>query len=307
MSAEHSAVQEIPFIQDHQFRYGEIETVAPGIRRLTARNAGAFTYHGTGTYIVGQGEVAVIDPGPDDPDHIDTLVSSLSSETISHILVTHCHRDHSPGARLLQTACDAPTYAFGPHAGGIEHDDSAIEEGVDTLFTPDNPLQHGECLTVGDCEIECIHTPGHTSNHMCFAVPGQDSLFSGDHVMAWSTSVVIPPDGNMADYLASLALLCNRTESRYWPTHGPPLGSPHDYVQALIAHRLQRMQDIIQLLKTGPWRIADMVEQLYPKLDIRLHGAASRSIFAAILYLQDCGEIEALEPTTLDGLYQQSS
>jgi len=183
MSAEHSVVPEIPFIQDHQFRYGEIETVAPGIRRLTARNAGPFTYHGTGTYIVGQGEVAVIDPGPDDPNHIDTLVSSLSSETISHILVTHCHRDHSPGARLLQAACDAPTYAFGPHAGGIEHDDSAIEEGVDTLFTPDNPITHGEYLTVGDCEIECIHTPGHTSNHMCFSVPKQDSLFSGDHVM----------------------------------------------------------------------------------------------------------------------------
>ena len=305
MSAKHSVVPEIPFIQDHQFRYGEIETVAPGIRRLTARNAGPFTYHGTGTYIVGQGEVAVIDPGPDDPDHIDALVSSLSSETISHILVTHCHRDHSPGARLLQTACDAPTYAFGPHAGGIEPDDSAIEEGVDTLFTPDNALMHGECLTVGDCEIECIHTPGHTSNHMCFALPASGDVFSGDHVMAWSTSVIIPPDGNMADYLNSLQLMLERNDKCYWPTHGPALRAPAAYVEALIRHRHQRMDDILELLAQGPMCTAQMVKPLYPGLDPQLIGGASRSILASLLYLIDKGQIEASGDTPLKSTYRR--
>ncbi len=305
-SAESLAVPSIPFVQDHQFRYGVIETVAPGIRRLTARNAGVFTYHGTGTYIVGTGEVAVIDPGPDDPEHIRALIHGLQGERISHILITHCHQDHSPGARQLQAACGAPTFAFGPHGTKAEPGAIAAEEGVDTEFSPDVRLVDGQRLAIGDCEVECLHTPGHTSNHMCFALTGPGTLFSGDHVMAWSTSVIIPPDGNMADYLASLTALLKREDTGYWPTHGPPLDNPHDYIEALIAHRHQRMTDILQLLEIAPHHITQMIPPLYPELDTRLYQAASRSIFASVLYLIEAGEIETSDNATLNSTYHRT-
>ena len=296
---------QIPFVRDHDFEYGQIEVLAPGIRRLTARNPSAFTYHGTGTYIIGTGTVAVIDPGPDDPAHLDALMRGLEGERISHILVTHCHLDHSPGARALQVACDAPTYAFGPHGATSEQRDADSEEGVDVDFDPDVQLVHGQHFGVGKMEVECIHTPGHTSNHMCFALPASGDVFSGDHVMAWSTSVIIPPDGNMADYLNSLQLMLERNDKCYWPTHGPALRTPAAYVEALIAHRHQRMDDILELLAQGPLCTAQMVKPLYPGLDPRLIGGASRSILASLLYLIDKGQIESSGDIPLKSTYRR--
>ena len=296
---------QIPFVRDHDFEYGQIEVLAPSIRRLTARNPSAFTYHGTGTYIIGTRTVAVIDPGPDDPAHLDALMRGLEGEHISHILVTHCHLDHSPGARALQAACDAPTYAFGPHGVTSEQRDADSEEGVDVDFDPDVCLVHGQHFAVGTMEVECIHTPGHTSNHMCFALPASGDVFSGDHVMAWSTSVIIPPDGNMADYLNSLQLMLERNDKCYWPTHGPALRTPAAYVEALIAHRHQRMDDILELLAQGPMCIAQMVKPLYPGLDPQLTGGASRSILASLLDLIDKGQIEASGDTPLKSTYRR--
>ncbi len=296
---------QIPFVRDPDFEYGQIEVLAPGIRRLTARNPSPFTYHGTGTYIIGTGTVAVIDPGPDDPVHLDALMRGLEGERISHILVTHCHLDHSPGARVLQAACDVPTFAFGPHGTVSEHREVGAEEGVDMDFDPDVRLAHGQRFAVGDLEVECIHTPGHTSNHMCFALPASGDVFSGDHVMAWSTSVIIPPDGNMADYLNSLQLMLERNDKCYWPTHGPAARAPATYVEALIAHRHQRMDDILELLAQEPMCIAQMVKPLYPGLDPQLTGGASRSILASLLYLTDKGQIEASGDTPLKSTYRR--
>ena len=296
---------QIPFVHDHDFEYGQVEVLAPGIRRLTARNPSAFTYHGTGTYIIGTGTVAVIDPGPADPAHLDVLMRGLEGEHISHILVTHCHLDHSPGARVLQAACDVPTFAFGPHGTVSEHREESAEEGVDNDFDPDVRLAHGQRFTVGNLEVECIHTPGHTSNHMCFALPASGDVFSGDHVMAWSTSVIIPPDGNMADYLNSLQLMLERNDKCYWPTHGPALRAPTAYVEALIAHRYQRMDDILELIALESMGIPKMVAPLYPGLDPRLIGAASRSILASLLFLIDKGKIEASGDTPLDSAYRR--
>ena len=293
-------MSEIPFISEHDFQYGQIEVLAPGIRRLTAHNPSAFTYYGTGTYIIGTGTVAIIDPGPDDPAHLNALITGLEGEHISHILVTHCHLDHSPGARILQTDCDAPTYAFGPHGTTSEHRDAGSEEGVDVDFDPDVRLVHGQRFAVGELEVECIHTPGHTSNHMCFALPASGDVFSGDHVMGWSTSVIIPPDGDMADYLNSLQLMLDRKDNRYWPTHGPPINTPADYVAALIAHRRQRMDDILTFLAETPMHIPQMVGPLYPGLDPRLIGGARLSILASLRYLMASGEIE-----TSDGMPMQ--
>lgn len=297
----------ISFQTDHVFSYGVLETVGPGIRRLTARNPSAFTFHGTGTYVVGEGRVAVIDPGPDDPAHISTLVSCLAGERITDILVTHCHMDHSPGARLLQALTGAQTLGYGPHGFHVGEDGDSGEEGIDMDFVPDRVLEDGETVVAGETEFECIHTPGHTSNHMCFARSKTGDLFTGDHVMAWSTSVIIPPYGNMAEYLASLKKLLNRQDQRYWPTHGPSLDNPHPYVQSLIDHRLQRISDILDFLATGPRRVAEMVGALYPGLDPRLIGGAQRSIFASILYLINKGQLASEGPPTLNALYALKS
>ena len=298
-------MSEIPFISEHDFQYGQIEVLAPGIRRLTAHNPSAFTYYGTGTYIIGTGTVAIIDPGPDDPAHLNALITGLEGEHISHILVTHCHLDHSPGARILQTDCDAPTYAFGPHGTTSEHRDAGSEEGVDVDFDPDVRLVHGQRFAVGELEVECIHTPGHTSNHMCFALPASGDVFSGDHVMGWSTSVIIPPDGDMADYLNSLQLMLDRKDNRYWPTHGPPIETPASYVAALIAHRHQRMDDILTLLVETPMHIPQMVDPLYPGLDPQLIGGARLSILASLRYLMANGEIEASHGMPMQCTYRR--
>jgi glyoxylase-like metal-dependent hydrolase (beta-lactamase superfamily II) len=283
---------EIPYRRELAFEYGRLEPVAPGVRRIVARNPGPFTFKGTGTYVVGAGEVAVIDPGPDLAEHIDALVASLADEAVTHILVTHTHRDHSPAAKALKAATGAPTYGFGPHAGG-RHGEPGSEEGGDWDFVPDVAVRDGESVeggksggkSGGKWRFEAVHTPGHTSNHLCFALPDAGILFSGDHVMGWSTSVIAPPDGDMAAYMASLDKLLARRDTVYWPTHGPAINEPRRHVRAFIAHRREREAGIVDCLKSGVETIDAMVERLYAGLNPALRRAAGRSVLAHLIDL----------------------
>lgn len=271
--------------------HGVLEPVAPQIRRIVARNPGPFTFHGTGTYIVGQGKVAVIDPGPDLPEHIDTLLQALRGETVTHILVTHTHRDHSPAAAAVKAATGAPTYGFGPHGAVGE----AVEAGGDVNFVPDHVMQDGDAVEGPGWRLEAVHTPGHTSNHLCFALPQERAFFSGDHVMGWSTTVIAPPDGDMVQYMRSLERLLPRDDAVYWPTHGGPIHKPQSHVRALIAHRKVRRSAILAALREGPASPLELVPKVYEALDPRLVRAASRSVLAHLMELADSGEVAAAD------------
>jgi glyoxylase-like metal-dependent hydrolase (beta-lactamase superfamily II) len=297
---------EIPYRRDIAFDYGRLEPVAPGVRRIVARNPGPFTYKGTGTYVVGEGEVAVIDPGPDLAEHIDALLASLAGEQVTHILVTHTHRDHSPAAKVIKSATGAPTYGFGPHAGGRRGDPGSpgTEEGGDWDFAPDIVVHDGEEIDGGSWRFEAVHTPGHTSNHLCFALPDAGILFSGDHVMGWSTSVIAPPDGDMAAYIASLDKLLRRPDSVYWPTHGPAITEPGRHVRAFIAHRREREAGIVDCLKSGIETIDAMVERLYLGLNPSLRRAAGRSVLAHLIDLMDRDIVASDRPASVEGHFR---
>jgi glyoxylase-like metal-dependent hydrolase (beta-lactamase superfamily II) len=295
--------QEIPFRRDFSFTYGRLESVAPRLRRILARNPSPFTFKGTGTYVVGEGEVAVIDPGPDLPDHVEALLAGLGGERVTHILVTHTHRDHSPAAKALQAATGAPTYGFGPHAGG-RRGDPAIEEGGDFDFVPDLRLGDGETVAGRGWRLDAVHTPGHTSNHLCFAWADERILFSGDHVMGWSTSVIAPPDGDMGAYRTSLEKLLSREERIYWPTHGPAIPDPKPHLRAFIAHRRERERGVLDCLSDGIGEIERMVARLYIGLDPRLTRAAARSVHAHLLDLERRGLVRADGPPALDARWR---
>jgi glyoxylase-like metal-dependent hydrolase (beta-lactamase superfamily II) len=288
----------IPFVRDIEFTYGDSDQVSPLIRRVVADNPSAFTYKGTGTYIVGHGKVAVIDPGPLLDAHVEALMHALEGETVTHILITHTHSDHSPAAAPLKKLTGAKTYGYGPHGSG------AGEEDGDTDFVPDVELRHGDMIFGDGWTIEAVHTPGHTSNHLCFALREEKVLFSGDHVMGWSTSIVSPPDGDMTAYMASLELLLGRDDETYWPTHGPAIRDPKTLVRAFIAHREDREHQIIAQLKAGRTRIADMVPVMYAAVDKRLHPAAARSVFAHMGRLVAQGRVVTDGPVTLGADYR---
>jgi glyoxylase-like metal-dependent hydrolase (beta-lactamase superfamily II) len=296
---------EIPFRREFSFEYGRLEPVAPMIRRIVARNPSPFTFRGTGTYVVGEGAVAVIDPGPDLLEHVEALLAGLVGERVTHILITHTHRDHSPAARALQAATGAPTYGFGPHAGG-HRGEPAVEEGGDWDFVPDITLRDGERIAGAGWLFEAIHTPGHTSNHLCFALPDNGVLFSGDHVMGWSTSVIAPPDGEMAAYMASLDKLLGRPDQVYWPTHGPAITEPQEHVRAFIAHRREREAGIVDCLRAGMGRIDAIVERLYIGLRPALRRAAGRSVQAHLIDLVARGLVESDGPPSLATNYRIS-
>jgi glyoxylase-like metal-dependent hydrolase (beta-lactamase superfamily II) len=287
----------IPFIKQLDFAYGTVSGLSPLVRRVIARNPSAFTFHGTGTYIIGhQDGVAVIDPGPDDPAHIDALLKNLDGETVSHILITHTHRDHSPGAALLKEKTGAETWGFGPHPqpdGGI-----VVEEGGDHDFAPDHLLKDGDTIRGMGWTVTALHTPGHISNHLCFGLHEEKALFSGDHVMGWSTTVISPPDGNMTDYYASLQKLLVRDDVRYYPTHGAPIDalgtghSPQNFVRALIKHREAREAQIMACLKSGPQTIPQMVTAMYADVPAYLHPAAARSVLAHLIHMAGDGRVK---------------
>ena len=265
--------------------------VSPTIRRIVAQNPGPFTFKGTGTYVVGHGKVAVIDPGPDLPAHVDALLEALDGEEITHQLITHTHKDHSPAAQRLQQRTGASTYGFGPHGAGKYEKGIEVEEGGDPDFTPDHALIHGDRVVGDGWSLDCVHTPGHTSNHLCYAYREENALFTGDHVMGWSTTVVSPPDGDMREYLDSLRHLSARNDQIYYPTHGAPIENPGPFVRGLIAHRKMRERQIISVLEAGENTIRDMVPGMYKGLDPILIPAAQRSVFAHVIDLAEQGKV----------------
>jgi glyoxylase-like metal-dependent hydrolase (beta-lactamase superfamily II) len=282
----------IPFTYKYDFDYGKLETLTPLIRRITARNPSGFTFQGTGTYVVGHGEVAVIDPGPLDDAHIEALKAELKDETVTHILITHTHYDHSPAAAPLKAFWGTKTYAYGPHGAGKIESGFPIEEGGDMDFEPDVVLRDGDSVEGPGWTIESVYTPGHTSNHLCFALKEENALFTGDHVMGWSTSVIGPPDGDMTQYMKSLELLLDREEDIYWPTHGTCIRDVKNYVKAFIDHRLERERQILECLSQGYSSITDMVPVMYKDTDPSLYGAAAGSVFAAMIRLVDVGKVQ---------------
>jgi glyoxylase-like metal-dependent hydrolase (beta-lactamase superfamily II) len=264
--------------------YGRAEQVAPGVRRLLASNPSPFTYSGTQTYVVGEGEVAVIDPGPELGEHVDAILAATAGERVAAILCTHTHRDHSPASRALAAATGAPIVGCGPLA--IEDDGPRADAAFDFDYAPDRILADGEWLDGAGWALEAVATPGHTSNHLCFALAGTGNLFTGDHVMGWSTTVVSPPDGDMTLYMESLDKLLERGDRRYFPAHGPAVDNPHDHVRALVEHRRMRERQILEQLEAGQGSIPAMVTTLYRDIDPRLHPAAGRSVLAHLIDLE---------------------
>ncbi len=281
----------IPYVREIQFEYGACDQVSPLIRRVVANNPGPFTYLGTGTYIIGKGEVAVIDPGPDMPEHLDALMAALEGETVTHILVTHHHSDHSPLAGPLQAKTGAKIYGC---AVGAKAADSTVitEAGHDLSFTPDIDICGGGAVFEGPgWTLEAIATPGHTSNHICFALKEENALFSGDHIMGWSTTVVSPPDGDMTAYMESLELVKARDFDILWPTHGPPVLKVEPFIDAYIAHRRAREAQVVKAVGEGHGRIKDMVPVLYAEVDKRLWPAAARSVLGHMIDLTRRGVV----------------
>ena len=267
-------------------RYEQLERLEPGIARVLARNPSPFTFTGTQTFLVGETEVAVIDPGPADPGHVDAIVSAVADRRIVAILCTHTHRDHSPAAAELARRTGAAIVGCAPLALK-DVESSGAEAAFDLDYAPDRVLADGERLEVDGQEITAVATPGHTSNHLCFA--WGDVLFTGDHVMGWSTTVVIPPDGDMAAYMRSLQKLRERTDRIYYPAHGPAVTDPQQYVRQLASHRVQREQQILGIVAEAARAIPEIVERAYPGLDPRLTAAAGASVLAHLLDLERRG------------------
>lgn len=296
----------INFNRKIEFDYGAVDQVTPLVRRVVANNPSGFTFLGTGTYILGEGNVAVIDPGPLDKNHIDALMKAVDGETVTHILITHTHMDHSPAAKPFKAATGAKTYGFGPHGAGKLTEGIAIEEGGDMEYKPDVLVKHGEIIDGDGWTVECVYTPGHTSNHMCFALREEKALFTGDHVMGWSTSVIGPPDGDMAQYMASLDLLLGRDDEIYWPTHGPAITDPKPYVRSFIDHRNEREVQILNEIETGRTRITEMVQTLYKDVDPRLHPAAGMSVLAHLIRMVKDNRVVCDGEPTLRATYQKA-
>lgn len=299
---------DIPFVKNFPFAYGEAAEVSPLIRRVIAHNPGPFTFTGSGTYLVGKAgakDIAVIDPGPDDPAHVEALVAAIGAARVTHILVTHTHHDHCGGAAAFASRVEAPVYAMGPHpAPTAEGASAAVEEGADRSFQPTHLLGDGQSLSGEGWTLGAVATPGHLSNHLCFELKEEGALFTGDHVMGWSTSVVVPPEGDMGDYLDSLEKLLERDDRRYYPTHGAPIEKPQPFVRAVRAHRRMRDGQILDLLAKSPARIAEMLPAMYQGLDRRLHGAAAMNVYAHLLRLVKIGAVRAEGPLTSKSLFR---
>jgi len=297
---------EIPYVRDMTFEYGRADRVSPMIRRVVAGNPSAFTFHGTGTYIVGHGAVAVIDPGPLLDSHVDALVRALGRERVTHIVITHTHRDHSPAARPLKQATGAPTYGFGSHGSDRADGGGEVEEGADRDFVPDIRVRDGDRIEGDGWTLEAVHTPGHTSNHLCYALLEENALFPGDHVMGWSTTVVSPPDGDMRAYMRSLERLRARGEEVFWPTHGPPIPEPRDFVAALLAHRHEREDQILACLAHDASTIPEMVEIMYADVGRHLHAAAARSVLSHLIHMAETGRVRCDGPPGPDTVYRRA-
>ena len=278
----------IPFVREMDFAYGRPDQVSPLIRRVIAGNPGPFTFTGTGTYLVGRGEVAVIDPGPVLPAHLSAILEAVRGERVTTILATHTHLDHSPLSAALAKETGAEIRGLpAPHVA-----DPAVklDEGHDHAFAPDRRIADGDRITGPGWTLEAVTTPGHASNHVCYALLEENALFSGDHVMGWSTTVVSPPDGDMGDYYRSLDKVAARGFERLWPTHGPPVEDVAPFLAAYRAHRLERERQILEQVAAGRGLIGEMVPVIYAAVDPRLHPAAAHSVLAHLLHLERSGQ-----------------
>lgn len=298
------------FVRSFEPAHGEAVSVAPDVRRVTVNNPGPFTFHGTNTYLVGKDTLAIIDPGPDDPAHLDALERAIAGRPVSHVFVSHTHRDHAPMAAILAERTGARLCAEGPHRPSRPlhaGETNPFAESSDMEFTPDHWLYHGETIACDGFEIEAIATPGHTANHMAFALSGSGIVFSGDHVMAWSTTIVAPPDGAMGDYMASLETLLAREDDRiYFPGHGGPVNDPRAFVRGIRTHRRMREAAILDRLKQGDRTIPEIVGAIYRDTDPRLHGAAALSVLAHVEDLMRRGSIVSDGPARLSGHFALS-
>ena len=294
--------------QEFDPHYGSAVEISRHVRRIVANNPGPMTFKGTGTFLIGDTHLAIIDPGPDDDAHLDALLRAIGTGTLTHILITHTHHDHSPLAARLKQITGAETYGAGPHGmrktnKSIAVESLGLEGSGDMNFIPDNVISHGDIIEGKDFSFECIFTPGHSANHMAFALERHEALFVGDLVMGWSTSVVAPPDGNMADYMASLQRVRSRDDHIYWPTHGAPIKDPQRLVKGYITHRKMRENAILETLSSGPHRIIEVVLKIYKGLAPSLHGAASLSVLAHMEHLHAQNKVDFDGPLGLDAVY----
>ena len=308
---------EDPFNKDTTVTYGTAESVAPSVRRITCENPSPYTFTGTQTYLVGTGDVAVIDPGPARPDHLEAITAALQpGERLSHILVTHTHADHSPGASVLAKETGAEIWAYGPHGAGMSPTMAARVaqgaeigggEGGDQSFHPDHLLADGDRVEGNDWGLTAIHTPGHLSNHLSFALDGTGTVFTADMIMGFATTLVSPPDGDMAAFMASLELLASRTgDTLYLPGHGQPVESPLDMVRYQRGHREQRFNQILEALGDGPKDAATLTKAIYTNIDPALMGAASRNVLASLIGLTDQGRVAAQGEIAVDAVFEVS-
>jgi glyoxylase-like metal-dependent hydrolase (beta-lactamase superfamily II) len=298
---------DIPFDKSFDLEPDMAREVTPGVRAIVANNPGPFTFKGTMSYIVGRGTVAILDPGPDDDAHIAALLAAVRGETVSHIFVTHTHRDHSPAVPKVKAATGAKVYAQGPHrlARPLHIGETRrLDASADMDFHPDVALADGEVVRGDGWTLEAVTTPGHTANHMAFAFKEADLLFAGDHVMAWSTTIVAPPDGAMSDYMASLHKLARRNEQLYLSGHGAPVRDAQRYVQFLIRHRQGREASILHRLGKGAADIPTIVKAVYIGLDPRLTGAAGLSVLAHLEDLVARGVVATDGPPSIGGTYR---
>jgi glyoxylase-like metal-dependent hydrolase (beta-lactamase superfamily II) len=297
--------EEIPF-NTSKPTAGHLEQVSPLIRRWVINNPSPFTFTGTCCYIVGKGKVAVIDPGPGQKGEIDALMEALGNEVVQNILVTHTHRDHSPAARDLKKLTGAPIIGCKPHWSArkpTQGETTFLDASADKEHRPDQAMTEGDWITGSGYSLTAIETPGHTMNHLCFALKEENSLFSGDHVMAWSTSIVAPPDGSMTAFMASLEKLRPRSEEVYWPGHGGPVTDPQRFLRGLIGHRKMREMSILSAIREGHASIPELVEKLYVSLAPQLKGAAALSVFAHIEDLMEKKLIKADGDVSLHATY----
>lgn len=289
--------------------HGRAVPVANEIVRVTAPNSGPLTFHGTNSYIVGRDTLAVIDPGPDDESHWRTLEAAIAGRPVSHIFVTHTHRDHSPLAARLKAETGAVVVAEGPHRAArplYTGEVNPLKESSDMDFVPDIAAKHGDVISGDGWAIETLHTPGHTANHAAFALTGAETglVFSGDHVMAWATSIIAPPDGSMSDFMASLDMLAARDDRAYLPGHGGAVNQPRQFVRALKTHRRMRERAVFGRVEKGDRLISDMVQAIYRETDPRLHGAAALSVLAHLEDLVGRGEVVTDGPPAIDGEFR---
>ena len=298
----------IPFVRNFEFEYGRLDQLSPRVQRVIADNPGPFTYTGTGVYIIGGKEkgssVAVIDPGPNTENHRAALWKALEGRKVSHVLVTHHHMDHSPLAKPLAAAQGCQVHGYGLQMREPEGGEVRLEAGDDLSFKPDIELRDQDIIEGENWTLEALHTPGHTSNHLCFALKEENILFSGDHIMGWSTSVVSPPDGHMGDYLNSLERVKARNFKRIWPTHGTFIDAPSEFVSEYMAHRFVRENQILAAIKDGFHNITDMVANIYKDVDKRLHPAAAHSVLAHLIHMEETGRVTSDDAGGLKSEYR---